>query len=84
MFTDLGLSSVLSRHCATVLVLGGRRVEEEKKEKAEKTERICEDEKKKISCPKGFRPFLDLLLLSLFSSSPSRVPCFLRIAQAGC
>ena len=49
MFTDLGLSSVLSRHCATVLVLGGRRVEEEKKEKEwkqnEKEEKKGKEEK---------------------------------------
>ena len=66
MFTDLGLSSVLSRHCTTVLVLGGRRVEEEKKEKAEKTERICEDEKKNLLSER----------LSTISRSSSSFPLF--------
>ena len=76
MFTDLGLSSVLSRHCATVLVLGGRRVEEEKKEKAEKTERICEDEKKKSPVRKAFDHFSIFFFFPSFRLLPRAFPAF--------
>ena len=79
MRTDLGLSSVLSRHCATVLVLGGRRVGEEEAE--EKKEGFVRRRKKNSRL---FKPISQIFFFSLFSSSPSRVPCFLRIVQAAC